>query len=717
MGRSEFTEVRKRDRALGARSTQDLGHRPAFPDAIRIYGFQFYPYYYTLFLQFKRRPSLPAAANQVIQATLHRKARLRLSPRMDEHNAKLEILRLDAYFPTPVLLIGGLAVKFYYRGRTSKDLDIVCDWATLHSIEADAYPSKLYQSKFSQTDERPDIVYQNLNTGAIIYLGPKITERAPYEYIQFEHYFDDARPYEYDDTVCRNVLVPAPHYLAFSKIISAIARRGTPKGIQDLKDFTDLSNNESFSLNHFINYLDRQSAREHIENFLISLANDSNERTLLEASSIYRGMALLAPLDLKTTRGSANEEIHKGKLSDVYDIFLKAVETNSEGREIDEIRAIFHTGQVSVRTIGSLLEQSTLSAGSVRVLVRAPEYEDYFRHTASIRAIEDIQEYGFKYQLYSSPPMMHGILAKFKDGFEVFIYSFYRRLPNGRTKISDTGYLQVGPNSASFVPQFENWFSYHWGKSDDRIHTIVFDFDDTLADTGYTQIMAWCDALLELPDQRRELLRDEIVQALANGTLADIVKERFSSRQMANEIAHSMIKKTVSRDTLSALTSELHNSRLVKRLRRTLDAKLFPLVTETIDSLSSKYNLAIVSATDEKVIREFLRERGLMKYFSHVYGKFAPYEDWSQHIAIKAQNLIKMSSILGIPLARMTYVGDSNGDFLASKQVGVPFIEARLEKTGLGNATLIKSQENRSFFHEYSELPDALAKVEKRCDP
>ncbi len=630
---------------------------------------------------------------------------------LDEHNAKLELIRLDEHFPEPVLLIGGLAVKFYHRGRNSKDLDIVCNMHVFSSIEATAYPTASYDSISSQSDIQPKIIYRNLQTGVKIYLGPKITDRQPYKFISYDDYFSDAQPYKYKDVECTNIFVPSPHHLAFSKLISAISRKGTEKGLQDLRDFANLSNNKKFSLNHFLNYIGRVKAETHIESFLLSLDANGQEVKLLQSSSIHRGSKFLASVRSTAAELISDIPTAKGSLESIYDQFVNVVVNTGKGRSIHSIKAIVHTGQVSVRTIAKLLERTTLSSDRVQILMRAPEYEDYFRNTASRRAIEDIRDFGFQHQFYSAPPMMHGILVRYEDGFECFAYSFYVRSRNGKTRISNQGFLQVGMSPGLFAPQFDNWFTYHWGKSDTLIHTVVFDFDDTLADTGFVQVCAWCDAIKKLKDHRKQFLREEIKSAAEAGDLEALMLERFSTRQTADQIATSIFEKNTPADTAAVLKAEIHKSRLEVRLKRTLDAKLFPNVLETLATLADDYYLAIVSATDEKIVRKYLRKRGVLQHFSHVYGKHAPYEDWSEHIAIKSQNLIKMASILGIPLNRMVYVGDSNGDFLASSQVGVPFIEARLEKERLGGASLIKSGAARVVIEEFGDLISALEEI------
>ncbi len=206
----------------------------------------------------------------------------------DEHNAKTELLRLQEYLEDPVLLIGGLAVQQYHRARASRDIDLVCTLEQLKTLESNAYPSQTYAHEESQNDLRPNVVYQNLITGVKIYLGPKILEREPYPFIHYKHYTEDARWFTYDDKVCGNILVPSPHHLAFSKLISHISRRQKKKGEQDLSDFCNLSNHKDFSLNYFLAYITKVKAEEHVSKHFSDCDFTEDELTTLRSSAAFR---------------------------------------------------------------------------------------------------------------------------------------------------------------------------------------------------------------------------------------------------------------------------------------------------------------------------------------------------------------------------------------------------------------------------------------------
>ena len=283
------------------------------------------------------------------------------------------------------------------------------------------------------------------------------------------------------------------------------------------------------------------------------------------------------------------------------------------------------------------------------------------------------------------------------DGSYDHIYSFYLHTRSGRTQIDHTVHFESGRSGGTFHRIFERWCEYHWGKTNNNYHTLVFDFDDTIADTAFIQIEAWEEALNNLPAHRRNSLSHEFTEAMEGGNLIGLIKRSFMDLQTARRMAESMFSNDLSKDTKEAAIKELQEARLKIRTRRTKGAHLFAGVDKMIPLLANSFYLAIVSATDEKVIRDYLRNKGL-QYFGYGTGKHAPYDSWSEHIAIKTQNLIKMSTILGIPLSRVIYIGDSDGDFVASSQIGVAFIEARLEKRNLGSASLVRADAQSVFF-------------------
>ncbi len=214
---------------------------------------------------------------------------------MEEHNAKIELLRLNNYLDEPILLIGGLAVQRYFKGRVSKDLDLVCSLAQQKRILGSAYPPEDYEIEELQNDLRPSFICHNRANGVRVFLGPKILEREPYPLIDYEYFFEDAIAFVYDGTAADNILVPAAHVLAYSKLLSFIARRDGPKGRRDLVDFANLTNSQHFVLNRFLSFIERTGAREHIVSHFNSKGVSTDEKGILAKSSPVRFQKIFPP--------------------------------------------------------------------------------------------------------------------------------------------------------------------------------------------------------------------------------------------------------------------------------------------------------------------------------------------------------------------------------------------------------------------------------------
>lgn len=106
---------------------------------------------------------------------------------IDRAVAKNELARINAALKKPHLLIGGLAVQCYHPARNSKDIDLVCDFGTAQMLLDTLYPSRDWKVIDKQNDEyRPsfNITHKVDDVGVIIF-GPKISERDPYDHIDW----------------------------------------------------------------------------------------------------------------------------------------------------------------------------------------------------------------------------------------------------------------------------------------------------------------------------------------------------------------------------------------------------------------------------------------------------------------------------------------------------------------------------------------------------
>lgn len=253
--------------------------------------------------------------------------------------AKEELQRIDEVLTDPVLIIGGMAVQQYCIARDSKDLDLVCSHEVVRKLLEQLYPMGEWEHTDANRDEyRPSIRIKHLSQdrGEII-LGPKITERENYPFIEWERLHVNTRPFKFRDKEFLKILVPSPAALAFTKLISFIDRREKTgnKSKRDLQDFVDLSNHPEFSLVRFISVIATCNATQYIKASLSSIT--ASERALFGKSSISRIQELLGISNGTATIADPTPTIMKPISSEIARIALKYHGKNvpkATGREL-----------------------------------------------------------------------------------------------------------------------------------------------------------------------------------------------------------------------------------------------------------------------------------------------------------------------------------------------------------------------------------------------
>lgn len=229
----------------------------------------------------------------------HRHFQLLFTPRaksmsknlpIERQVAKDELKRINSSLSLPHVLIGGLAVQQYVTHRVSKDIDLICSFDTSSKIIKELYPT-LYWSVLEPNDNdyRPSyrIRHKSKEGYGEIVFGPKILERGPYEDMDWSLLATDAKPFVYRaNEILENILVPAAHVLAFTKLISFLTRQGAKqKVLQDLDDFIDLSNSNQFNPGELFNIID---ATKRGSSILYEFhAKASAHRNQLENSCLY----------------------------------------------------------------------------------------------------------------------------------------------------------------------------------------------------------------------------------------------------------------------------------------------------------------------------------------------------------------------------------------------------------------------------------------------
>ncbi|WP_266202541.1 HAD family hydrolase [Pontibacter kalidii] len=180
--------------------------------------------------------------------------------------------------------------------------------------------------------------------------------------------------------------------------------------------------------------------------------------------------------------------------------------------------------------------------------------------------------------------------------------------------------------------------------------SLIFDLDGTLWDSTQTIADAWNAASAQFDFVDLTLTRQDI-RNIAGMPYDAIYLKLFPS---LNQEQRQQLQKTAARLELEYLQEK--------------GGELYPQLQETLEMLQPKYKLFIVSNCQSGYIETFLQFFGLQPYFTDI----ACYGD---------QRLPKSENIRSVVqrhhLQRPVYIGDTQGDYSASEQAGVPFILAR----------------------------------------
>jgi nucleoside 2-deoxyribosyltransferase len=127
------------------------------------------------------------------------------------------------------------------------------------------YPTVDWNPVNMGTEERPNYQITHRFEDIVVHFGPKITERNPYNHLAWDTLRQSWQEFVVDGTALENVMVPAPHRLAYSKIISFITRLAKrDKSIRDLEDFVNLTNHDRFSISGLYDIIRQNGAKDFI---------------------------------------------------------------------------------------------------------------------------------------------------------------------------------------------------------------------------------------------------------------------------------------------------------------------------------------------------------------------------------------------------------------------------------------------------------------------
>lgn len=205
---------------------------------------------------------------------------------------------------------------------------------------------------------------------------------------------------------------------------------------------------------------------------------------------------------------------------------------------------------------------------------------------------------------------------------------------------------------------------------------IIFDLDGTLWDSSKEVTASW-NIALERFDNIKYRVTVQDMHNLMGKTLEEIFIALFPNlpKENAIEIMRECVKEE-------------------DAYIRKHGGNLYPELEKTLEKLSLEYKLYIVSNCQEGYIEAFLEYHKLGKYFldSENAGRTKKQKGENIKSIVDRNNLDKA-----------VYVGDTQGDYNATKIAGIPFIHA---KYGFG-----KIDEETYFINAISELPILVSKL------
>ena len=176
--------------------------------------------------------------------------------------------------------------------------------------------------------------------------------------------------------------------------------------------------------------------------------------------------------------------------------------------------------------------------------------------------------------------------------------------------------------------------------------SIIFDVDGTLWDSTEICAKAWTDAIHRETDLSLTIDAPTL-KGLFGRLLPDIASVLFADYPKEEQLR-----------LIELCCQEEHKALLAQC------APLYPALEDTLRQLKKKYRLFIVSNCQAGYIEVFLETSGLGSYFE---GHLCPGDTGNA----KADNIRQI--IRDYNLKTPVYVGDTLGDFNATKDAGIPF--------------------------------------------
>lgn len=179
--------------------------------------------------------------------------------------------------------------------------------------------------------------------------------------------------------------------------------------------------------------------------------------------------------------------------------------------------------------------------------------------------------------------------------------------------------------------------------------SIIFDVDGTFWDSTHTIAAVW-DKLVKEKCDLPITITSEVLKSHFGKTLPNIARDLFVGLPEEQQLA------------LIAACCDAEHQALLEN-----PPAVYEGLEETLQKLSEKYPLYIVSNCQAGYIEVFLEATGFTKYFK---DHLCPGDTGRE----KADNIKEI--IARNHLKEAVYVGDTLGDWRATKEAGIPFIFA-----------------------------------------
>lgn len=179
---------------------------------------------------------------------------------------------------------------------------------------------------------------------------------------------------------------------------------------------------------------------------------------------------------------------------------------------------------------------------------------------------------------------------------------------------------------------------------------IIFDLDGTLWDSAAGVVSSWNEVIETLPDKDHLVTLDEIY-SLMGKPMDEIAALVFPNMEPFR------------REEVMEACCKRENDYLFER-----GGVLFPKLEQTLQVLKEKYELFIVSNCQVGYIEAFLGHYQFEHYFTDT-------ENFGNTGKLKAHNIRLVAE--RNRLEKAVYIGDTEGDYNAAAEAGVPFIFAQ----------------------------------------